>query len=145
MISQIKQKGFTIVELLIVIVVIGILAAISIVAYNNVTQKARDDQRISDVRNIVNAFASYQSEEGEWPTAAELGAYKTVQLSGDQKTRLGTAAPSSTAKDVYQLQYCNGAGDAADNTAATGVRVFYWSEAKNEVVTPALSTGTCSA
>ena len=40
-----KQTGFTIVELLIVIVVIGILAAITIVAFNGVQQRARDAQR----------------------------------------------------------------------------------------------------
>ena len=45
MISSNKTKGFTLVELLIVIVVIAILAAISIVAYNGVTNKARDDER----------------------------------------------------------------------------------------------------
>lgn len=49
-----KQTGFTIVELLIVIVVIGILAAITIVAYNGVQQKARDTQRKSDMAKIVS-------------------------------------------------------------------------------------------
>lgn len=40
-----QNSGFTIVELLIVIVVIGILAAITIVAYNGVQQRARDMTR----------------------------------------------------------------------------------------------------
>ena len=55
MISSNKTKGFTLVELLIVIVVIAILAAISIVAYNGVTNKARDDERVADARDIINA------------------------------------------------------------------------------------------
>ena len=45
MISSNKTKGFTLVELLIVIVVIAILAAISIAAYNGVSNKARDGER----------------------------------------------------------------------------------------------------
>ena len=43
-----ENKGFTIIELLIVIVVIGILAAIGFVAYGNVTKSARDSDRQAD-------------------------------------------------------------------------------------------------
>lgn len=54
---MIKSKsGFTIVELLIVIVVIGILAAITIVAYNGVQQRARDTKRIDDIGKIATAM-----------------------------------------------------------------------------------------
>lgn len=52
-----KQKGFTIVELLIVIVVIGILAAITIVAFTGVQARARDSQRKSDLAAIAKAVA----------------------------------------------------------------------------------------
>lgn len=65
-----KAYGFTIVELLIVIVVIGILAAISIVAYNNVQQKARDSQRAQDIRTIAKALEMYYTDYGEFPNSA---------------------------------------------------------------------------
>ena len=80
MISSNKTKGFTLVELLIVIVVIAILAAISIVAYNGVTQKARDDERQSNARNLVNAAASYNSEKDKWPTVSEIGSFNTIKV-----------------------------------------------------------------
>jgi len=51
-----KKSGFTIVELLIVIVVIGILAAITIVAYNGIQQRARVSTAQSDMRNIHQAM-----------------------------------------------------------------------------------------
>mgnify|MGYP000845426133 CR=1 FL=1 len=54
-----KARGFTIVELLIVIVVIAVLAAISIVAYNGVQQNARDSQRKSDLAAIAKAIKLY--------------------------------------------------------------------------------------
>lgn len=62
-----KQRGFTIVELLIVIVVIGILAAITIVAFNGVQKQARDTERISEVKAMQKAIEMYRVEKGEYP------------------------------------------------------------------------------
>lgn len=59
-----KQTGFTIVELLIVIVVIGILAAITIVAYNGIQNRARDTQRRSDIAQIKKALQAYNVVHG---------------------------------------------------------------------------------
>ena len=52
MISQIKQKGFTIVELLIVIVVIAILAAISMAAYTNITARANTSTAAAAAKSV---------------------------------------------------------------------------------------------
>ena len=57
-----KQPGFTIVELLIVIVVIAILAAISLVAYTGVQQRARDSQRLSDIKQISKALQLWSAD-----------------------------------------------------------------------------------
>lgn len=62
-----RRPGFTIVELLIVIVVIGILAAITIVAFNGVQQRARDTIRIDDLRTIQKIVELYNAEKGSYP------------------------------------------------------------------------------
>lgn len=62
-----KQPGFTIVELLIVIVVIGILATISIVAYTGIQQKARNQQTIAAVGAYAKAMLLYSSDKGSYP------------------------------------------------------------------------------
>lgn len=65
-----NQKGFTIVELLIVIVVIGILAAITIVAYNGIQQRSRNAQVISGVQAYVKALKSYEVVNSAYPANA---------------------------------------------------------------------------
>jgi len=65
--SQAKSRGFTIVELLIVIVVIAILAAISIVAYNGIQSRARDAQRTQDMASIMKAMELYYIDNGKYP------------------------------------------------------------------------------
>lgn len=62
-----KPTGFTIVELLIVIVVIGILASITIVAYGGIQARARDSQRQSDVESITKALELYYLDNGHYP------------------------------------------------------------------------------
>lgn len=82
-----KQAGFTIVELLIVIVVIGILAAITIVAYNGVQGKARDAQRVADMQSIVKALELYKAANGVYPAAVP-----TANASGWEVSTDGTTA-----------------------------------------------------
>lgn len=64
-----KAAGFTIVELLIVIVVIAILAAISIVAYNGIQNRARNSARQEAVSTITKALELYYTENGFYPNA----------------------------------------------------------------------------
>lgn len=61
-----QQKGFTIVELLIVIVVIAILAAIAIVSYSGIQQRARDTERKSDLANLAKVISVYKVDNGSY-------------------------------------------------------------------------------
>ena len=67
-----STRGFTIVELLIVIVVIGILSAIIVVAFNGLNTRANDSSVQSDIRNNLQIIAQYQSEFGLYPTETQL-------------------------------------------------------------------------
>lgn len=73
-----QSRGFTIVELLIVIVVIGILAAITIVAYNGLQQRGRDSQRQSDVKSIAKALEMYYTDEGRFPPGSGSNSSATI-------------------------------------------------------------------
>ena len=64
-----KKGGFTIVELLIVIVIIGILATLIIVAYNGIQQRARDTDRDADLRALKTSIELYKADFGYYPSA----------------------------------------------------------------------------
>lgn len=65
-----KTTGFTIVELLIVIVIIGILAAITIVAYNGIQQRAGNSQRIAAAKEWVKAINAYAAVNQKYPNTS---------------------------------------------------------------------------
>lgn len=69
-----KQTGFTIVELLIVIVVIGILAAITIVAFNGMQDRARNSRMISVANSYRKALIAFATENGRYPASTATGA-----------------------------------------------------------------------
>ena len=64
--------GFTIVELLIVIVVIGILAAITVVAFNGVQQRANDSHKLSDVTAIKKSLELFHADNGYYPSSSNV-------------------------------------------------------------------------
>lgn len=96
--------GFTIVELLIVIVVIGILAAISIVAYNGVSNKANDSAVRSDVANLTKKVQLLEAELGSIPPSGQRVGGSGAAFPGI------TFKPAKSSYDttVDNLFYCEG-------------------------------------
>lgn len=71
-----KQTGFTIVELLIVVVVIAILAAITIVAYNGIQNQAKESALRSDVANAKKSMEVFKATRDRYPTSSVEAALK---------------------------------------------------------------------
>ncbi len=61
------RAGFTLSELLIVIAIIGLIAAVGTVSLNRSRAKARDGKRLSDIRQIAKTFEIFLSARGEYP------------------------------------------------------------------------------
>lgn len=67
-----RKSGFTIVELLIVIVVIAILTVIGVVTYNGIISRAQETSVQHDMKNIAKQLEIYKVEIGRYPTSTAL-------------------------------------------------------------------------
>lgn len=98
-----KQSGFTIVELLIVVVVIAILAAITIVSYNGIRQSAQNSQQVAALNTYVKALLAYSSENNQYPTTS------SACFDGTTTCWSGTISPAGSAALVAGIStYLNG-------------------------------------
>lgn len=61
-----KKKGFTLIELIVVIAILGILAAVLIPKFGGFTDRARETQALTDAKQIATAMDSLYSEKGAW-------------------------------------------------------------------------------
>ena len=104
--TALKQAAFTIVELLIVIVVIGILAAISIVAYSGIQNRANDTTVQSDLRNFGMKVEEYRAIEGDYP-AGNAG----NGIVGIDKIKISKSSYDVTSGN-NNLYYCAGVDSA---------------------------------
>ncbi len=93
------KQGFTIVELLIAIVVVGILATISVTVYAGIQNQANDSTVKSDLRTIEQNIEMFKVENGAYPLVGDL-------------SKLGfRASRDSYDKTYYNFHYCVRATD----------------------------------
>lgn len=145
---QRKDHGFTIVELLIVIVVIGILAAITIVAFNGVQQRANNTSRINGVSQTLKLVKAYQATYGDIPLAAGANTCATVDnvcSSYDQTPSTGNnssliselrkvgepvpAVPRQSGVNSYGILYNVWTDVSRGNET---LQLWYWLEGQNQ-------------
>ncbi len=92
-----KVRGFTIVELLLVIVIIGIVASITIVAYRGTQFKASDAAVQVDLKNFGKRVESFKIENGAYPTPSDFTASLGLKFS---KASYGVDSQG------YNVRYC---------------------------------------
>ena len=114
-----KERGFTIVELLIVIVVIAILAAIVIVAYNGIQNRARDTNNKTDAISIAKVAEAVNADNGSYPTGTTDATLTTSFNSGTTAKLPNGIALKYLAAAGTAPTYATALADADNTTART--------------------------
>ena len=109
-----QNKGFTLVELLIVIVILGILATVTVFAVTGITNKGKTSACQSDLKVIQTAEEAYNANTGNY--APDQATLKTAGLIHDVSPNFVIATAGSGATATYTLT-----GTASTNSDCTGI------------------------
>src|SRR5665213_1440885 len=116
-----SNKGFTIVELLIVIVVIGILALLVITTYSGIQAKARNAKRQSDIASLQTQLEAFFSQNGYYPSLTDLNtaSWLTTNMKSLDQNALIDPSNSTQSKTLLASAALKSYAYAVSNSAGT--------------------------
>ncbi len=93
--KKLNEKGFTLIEFLVVIAIIGLLSTLAVVALGNARQKSRDARRLSDLKQLQTALELYYTDQTAYPagSAVTLGDSTHACLNSTGFAATGCANP----------------------------------------------------
>ena len=113
-----RQKGFTLVELMVVMAIIAILATAGISSYGSYIKRARDTARFSDLKAIETALISYQTVNGRYPETSDDEANPRSVISALKEFDGFKVDPSDGTEGCY----------SADDASATGQCGYFYTQ-----------------
>lgn len=145
-----SKRGFTLVEVVVVVAIIGILATIITLGLNKYTQDSRDAQRATDVTSLSEALEKYYDKHGEYPSCTQMTSSPSVIsqsiLTGiDQSVFVtpGTESGTTTSitcddiatlnEDAYQYQG-DGSVNCATGNACLSYMLRYREESSGNII-----------
>lgn len=107
-----KQKGFSLIELLVVISIISVLTTVGIISFTGAQRSARDVQRKNDLRVVQYALAEYyQDNRSSYPNSANFAALVSLLKSGTKPYLDTTPSDPKFTTPGYQYESIgNGTG-----------------------------------
>jgi type IV pilus assembly protein PilA len=102
-----KQQGFTLIELMIVVAIIGILAAIAIPAYQDYTIRAQVSEGLNLSAGAKAAVSEYRMDSGRWPSDNTTAGLTTnpTSISGKYVLQVGVGANGDGTDGVIRVTY----------------------------------------
>jgi len=112
---KIIQKGFTLIELMIVVAIIGILAAIAIPAYQDYTIRTQVSEGINLTASAKIAVTEYFQDTGDLATSnTEAGLETNTEIQSNYVTQVGVGGDGSGIDGEIEVRYGNGVNPAID-------------------------------
>ncbi len=103
-----RRQGFTLVEIMVVVVIIGLLAAMATVAFRHTRERSLATRISNDLRQFSVAFRGYWLDHDGWPVAAAAGVIPTGMDEYMSKAYLNTKEPGgaySWTGSAAQIQF----------------------------------------